>query len=230
MEQGWPKPEKIDIGDKENKVEKSSTKKELDSIFKEHPELAQFGTKEQYSEYIDTIFPDSKIKDIVYHGSEHTFSEFRNPSHPEFQKNKRIGTGTKEYGIYFTKYKHFAKYAGKNTNLYSVVVNAQNPYVFEGTNSLAFTNFIRRTFGNYLSKKIFGYTANPLQIQHISITKEQHDRLTEHSHDSINMGDKEELIVFEPEQIHILGTESDIEKFKEFIDKKKMVPDPHSSV
>ena len=27
------------------------------------------GTKEQYSSYLDTIFPDSKVKDIVYHGS-----------------------------------------------------------------------------------------------------------------------------------------------------------------
>lgn len=32
-------------------------------------ELNTIGTEEQYSQYLNTIFPDSKIKDIVYHGS-----------------------------------------------------------------------------------------------------------------------------------------------------------------
>ncbi|MCX6747890.1 MAG: hypothetical protein NTW98_03030, partial [Candidatus Nomurabacteria bacterium] len=51
----------------ENKIEKSQTKDGVDFVFKQHQELAEIGTKEQYSEYLENIFSESKIKDIVYH-------------------------------------------------------------------------------------------------------------------------------------------------------------------
>lgn len=38
-------------------------------LFESNPELANIGTPEQYSQYLDTVFPDSKVKDIVYHWS-----------------------------------------------------------------------------------------------------------------------------------------------------------------
>jgi len=41
----------------------------VSELFESNPELASIGTPEQYSQYLDTIFPDSKVKDIVYHGS-----------------------------------------------------------------------------------------------------------------------------------------------------------------
>ena len=47
----------------------SEVKKGVDNIFKDTVELSKIGTKEQYSEYLDTIFPDSKVKDVVYHGT-----------------------------------------------------------------------------------------------------------------------------------------------------------------
>ena len=39
-------------------------------LLKESPELAKIGTVEQYSQYLSTIFPNSKVKDIVYRGGE----------------------------------------------------------------------------------------------------------------------------------------------------------------
>jgi hypothetical protein len=38
-------------------------------LFESNSELANIGTAQQYSQYLDTIFPDSKVKDIVYHGT-----------------------------------------------------------------------------------------------------------------------------------------------------------------
>ncbi len=38
----------------------------VQEVFNLNPELASIGTAEQYSQYLDTIFPDSKVKDIVY--------------------------------------------------------------------------------------------------------------------------------------------------------------------
>jgi hypothetical protein len=36
----------------------------IEEIFNENPELSKIGTVEQYSQYLDTIFPDSKVKEI----------------------------------------------------------------------------------------------------------------------------------------------------------------------
>ena len=41
----------------------------INEIFQMNSDLPTIGTQEQYSRYLDTIFPDSKIKDIVYHGA-----------------------------------------------------------------------------------------------------------------------------------------------------------------
>ena len=42
---------------------------QIQEIFNQNPELSKIGTLEQYAIYLDTIFPDSKVKDIVYHFS-----------------------------------------------------------------------------------------------------------------------------------------------------------------
>ncbi|MCX6795485.1 MAG: hypothetical protein NT165_02025 [Candidatus Falkowbacteria bacterium] len=57
------------IPQKENEIENPQIRKGADFVFEQNPELAKIGTIEQYSQYLDTIFPDSKIKDIVYHGT-----------------------------------------------------------------------------------------------------------------------------------------------------------------
>lgn len=44
-------------------------KEGVTELFESNSELASIGTPEQYSQYLDTIFPDSKVKDIVYHFS-----------------------------------------------------------------------------------------------------------------------------------------------------------------
>lgn len=48
-------------------------KEEIDEgvshVFEQFPELASIGTKGQYNEYIKNIFPDSKFKKVVYHGT-----------------------------------------------------------------------------------------------------------------------------------------------------------------
>jgi hypothetical protein len=41
----------------------------IQDLFKNNPILDEIGTPKQYNEYLNTIFPNSKIKDIVYHGS-----------------------------------------------------------------------------------------------------------------------------------------------------------------
>ena len=54
----------------------NQVKEGVSEIFESSPELASIGTPQQYSQYLDSIFPDSKVKDIVYHGTEDNFDKF----------------------------------------------------------------------------------------------------------------------------------------------------------
>jgi hypothetical protein len=112
---------------------------------------------QQYSQYLDTIFPDSQVKNIVYHSTNDKFEKFK------------IGdTGYLGKGIYF-----FWDNIGKEKYNISAIINTTNPEIID----------------DYLNQKRSGDS-----ILHI-----------------------DELIVFEPEQIHILGSKQDIEGFKEFV-------------
>ncbi|MEN9582946.1 MAG: hypothetical protein RL641_900 [Candidatus Parcubacteria bacterium] len=57
-----------------NKHEKSPIKDGVDFVFEKNPNLAQIGAKDQYSEYLDTIFPDSVMRMILYRGDNIKFS------------------------------------------------------------------------------------------------------------------------------------------------------------
>jgi hypothetical protein len=51
-------------------VQPTEVKEGIKELFNSNAELASIGTPEQYSQYLDTIFPNSKVKDIVYRGGE----------------------------------------------------------------------------------------------------------------------------------------------------------------
>ena len=77
----------------------------VENIFNENLELTSIGTPEQYSQYLDTVFPDSKVKDIVYHGSKNNFTEFLK----EFLgSNTPEGSTSSKIGFYFSKDKFSA--------------------------------------------------------------------------------------------------------------------------
>ena len=68
-----------------------NVKEGVDFVFDENPELAKIGNREQYSQYLDTIFPDSKVKDIVYHGSFYTFDKFNKETKNRTQVTSELG-------------------------------------------------------------------------------------------------------------------------------------------
>ena len=47
----------------------TTVKSGVSEIFEANPELTSIGTPAQYSQYLESIFPNSEVKDIVYHGS-----------------------------------------------------------------------------------------------------------------------------------------------------------------
>lgn len=155
-------------------------KEGIDTIFENNPELSEIGTQEEYSKYLDTIFPESKVKDIVYHGSDVNIDKFSK----EFLNSgagQMLGSG-----FYFATTKDKAK-------------------------------FYTETVANKELKSYNPSIINIINPKEVSILSKSED-VAKTAQDG-NIDNKSgQYVVFEPEQIHILGSEQDIENFKQFID------------
>lgn len=135
--------------------------------------IPNYEAERLYQKYLETIFPESKIKDIVWHGSDKKITQFRKPT-AELSLGKPA--------IYFRK--KFIKHKKDSKISNAVIVNSEFPLIVEDFN-------------------------------------EYSERRSRIFHDSVYIKNEDEFAVFGPEQIHILGSESDIEKFKEFVFKEK---------
>jgi len=194
----------------ENKVEKPKIKMGVDFVFEQKPELMQIGTKEKYLEYLNTIFPDSKIKDIVYHGGEGSINEFVNPNDRTNYKANNIGTdsGKNKVGIYFTSDLSMAKQYSKGVNkdnreIYSVILNSNQPKITKVFFALDFKKMINKDFLN--PQRI---TNNDL----LNLKKEGYDSVVWMNY---------EYIVFDDKQIHKLGSEKDMGEFRKFVENQR---------
>jgi hypothetical protein len=161
----------------------------VDSLFSKFPELSDIGTKEQYSQYLETIFPNSKVKDIIYHSSPSKFTKFKDPS----------STGLSH--IWFSE-KPLDNQFG--SNVYFVVVNLQNPLIQSN-----------QDYDKEL--RSFESPSNPDWINNYHKTGElpkfKHDGTIRSS--SVDKG--KSITVRNPDQIHILGSKEDIDGFTQFV-------------
>lgn len=169
-----------------------------------------------YQKYLETIFPESKIKDIFWHGSPSKIDNFLSPGSEGYKKQETTTTGVA--GIYFSDKKHIAdkyqdfKKEGVSGYTYPVLLNVKKPIIVG-------------------DKATDGITDNTLGIVALwNIQKGVISGLRKSGVDAIKTGEyaskKEEnteIAVFDTEQIHILGSRSDIEKFKEFILSKNEI-------
>jgi hypothetical protein len=235
-------------------------KEGVDFVFEQNHELKQIGTKEQYSEYLDTVFPDSKVKDIVYHGSASTFDEFDNTS----KDIKSKAYGTPDNVVFFTTNYNVAKQYFENIPLgtaykggekiYSAIVNISNSYEvdFKGADyrGVGYEVIDKETGlstmdefdieSEYFSSKSDILRTKQYQnarqfytINEVTISNRSTDEIAVYARkngfDSTiiknvieqgTLGD--DIAVFNSsKQIHRLGSNQDIEKFKEFISESK---------
>jgi len=164
------------------------SKRKLEDLFKENPEFASTGTIDQYMDYLGTIFPSSKIKDIMYHGA----TEQRLPKDGKF----------KGYVTYFTDNKNYAQTFGFSVNrkIIMAVLDVNKPYM--APSELAdVPEEIHNT----------DVMTNPRIIKR---GKSDHDAVI-----GKDAGQKEgyTVAVFEPDQIHVLGTPKDLEGFRSYV-------------
>lgn len=170
--------------------------------------------KQLYTEYLTTIFPESKIRNIAYHWTSSTFEG------ENFDKSKLWSSTdniTNKLWFYFVpdkkvsdifiKWRKYKRENGKikvflpeNAKTLCVLLNIKNPEYIEGD-----------IFQKYAEEN----KMPPLKLDSdsIVITPQTKNILPEFS--------CENYIIFEQEQIHILGSKKDIKQLKEWLNSKK---------
>jgi hypothetical protein len=221
---------------------KSAVKGGVEELFNENPGLASVGTPQQYSAYLDTIFPNSKVKDIVYHGTKgEKFGEV------DFSKNIFGGNV-----FYVSTDKREAKgYAKKEGSIVSLLINAKNVQfqrdAFFGNrpqskaeiqaeiDAIKNSKFALEFIGEVVEIEVFPTLAEatefsernsgwePLtesvkqnklkELNNALVTTEEFDTVLTNN----DAGERTIYIVNQAEQIHILGNQKDIEGFKKFV-------------
>jgi len=179
----------------ENFNHNNDIKNGVDVVFKNYPELSKIGTPEEYSIYLDTIFPNSEVKDIVYHRSPNKFDKFDKSNTKEINGNR----------FYFSpfdtgRYGQFIKYSILDVKKLAKPFNKD------------FINDVNNKHPEYIKGKSKWFDL-PNQI-YMNAKKYGYDGV--YAYEGTN---DDEYSVYEPEQIHILGSKEDINGFKKFVNK-----------
>ena len=172
----------------ENKIEKPQIKNGVDFVFQQVPELADIGTMEQYSEYLDTIFPDSEVKDIVYHASPNKIENFRESM----------------FGNYFSysPIKH-----GFGNLVHGVCLDVKSPLIMPKPEDDVEAKIIyEKEYRNYNTPSYFTPEGSRVYKYDSSIER------------STVAKEGVQIRVRNPEQIHVLGSKQDMENFKKFME------------
>jgi hypothetical protein len=188
----------------------------VDELFEQNFKLSSIGTREEYSSYLDTIFPDSQVKDIVYHGSSNKIEKFNKDF---IGKNENV-LGVN--GIYLAVDKinaenYIMDSKGKKVSegLHFTVININNPLVVE-SGEKPFEKLYtldRVAFDNDYN--------NAKKLSSIEVTAELESRGFDAVYNKMNDW-QSSYVVFEPEQIHILGSEEDIRMFQEYLENQRV--------
>jgi hypothetical protein len=207
----------------------------VEFVFSQSSALEKLGTSDQYLEYLDTIFPNSTITDIVYHGTDSMWDYF----YRRVTENSMV-VGSVGIGFYFIPKSH--KYASRY--LIPAILNIEKPLLDLKYNIYDFGNRIDKTWREpekivihkeeLYTKGGFneGFVGHALsRIGNIKIISSAvlsqifTDVVKSLNHDSIiyraNPYGGEDIVVFNLKQIHILGSKQDIEKFRDFRDNQK---------
>lgn len=180
----------IEYGDEEIPLfMRTNIKPGVSELFISNPDLASIGTQQEYSDYLNTIFPNSKVKDILYHGT--SFAE-------AIEKFK-----TQNGRLYFSDDKTAAQYASwdqDNRNQFdptiptkpqviATIINLVNPVKLDGVP-------FKETETNKGGDGIIGTNIqDPLG------------------------GIENQYVVRDANQTYILGTKDDVNNFRRFVSR-----------
>ncbi|MBX7076956.1 MAG: hypothetical protein K1X33_06535, partial [Methanobacteriaceae archaeon] len=176
---------------------------------------------------------------IVYHGTDTKFDNFSK----DFIGSKE--KGALAYGFNFggQQAKVYAGNFGKGEKvLLSNLVSLQNPLILKGEGKYATASYPNFKENNFLidilkkngydvtqwqyyknsdNGKIFDYVTQKVGLKNFTniLKKEGYDGVLSITQSKENP----EIVVFEPEQIHILGSKADIQGFKDFVGNQNIL-------
>ena len=178
--------------------------KAIQEVFNANPELSKIGDVFSYAIYLDTIFPDSQIKDIVYRADKRTNLDSQTTVDDYTQLNVN--------GVFYTTELNYTKNYNKTLKgkIYPTLLNIVNPAEIKTKQDIERLGRNKAEFERINKLK---YSTNPKDSlifdNTIYKTKDKYGEVGK------------EMVVFEPEQIHILSSKADIEGFKEFVQEEK---------
>ena len=185
-----------------------------------------------YSQYLDTIFPDSKVKDIVYHGSSIRLDNFSNEKfadtfrdNPLLSQDEIDSVVNSSEGYYFTNNVEVAKTYGSIIN--KVILNTENLEIIKG-NGNNWDSIVDDEASMLLEETVTNTTRGFFQQQRIKNNSKNKGLLFENIIDQGGKANTEVIetsnviAVHEPEQIHILGSKSDIQGFRDFVKNEEV--------
>ena len=208
LSQIWKKRRVISKVNKE--LKKGIKENSILESYNKVPANKDIGTAYDYLDFLDNIYPNSKLNATFYHGGPKGITKFKTAKELG-STNKGINSATKDYGIYLADDKSLAQYyAGThkkaNRHLYNVRVNVQNPMRYETNNW-------------YMDK--FNTTGD-LRFRPGEITQKWYDKLNLKNYDGIyhtkskNAFDNGELVMFDGNNIHIMGTPEESQMFRKW--------------
>lgn len=192
--------------------------KDIDYVFSQSPELASIGNKAQYLQYLSTIFQNSKVKDIVYHGVVKGREAFNNILEKGFDfKSKRNWDSPKSSfkeddntGMFFSDRATAQSYGLELT----YKVNEKGEY-----EDFAYDNTIPALL-NIKSLDTSSITSSGSAARFYRENKNK-PLIGMYGLEGGSEGVHYNYVVFEPEQIHILASKQDIENFSNFVNNTK---------
>lgn len=210
--------------------------KGVQELFVSNPGLNAVGTPQQYSAYLDSIFPDSQVKDIVYHdGGQGKIKE-------EGFRKDMIGIadgGVLGDGFYFYVDRN-KRYDDWRSDTESVLLNITNLSTRKDIIDQSSYVGQKPTIGSSLYEMALSELSgiphdskrqNPSGL-HGKYIGNYSEQLAKIGIDGLTgpRGGNTEIVVFEPEQIHILGSQKDIAGFKKFVATSTMPTTMYSKV
>ena len=151
--------------------------------------VKDFGTLWDYQTYLDNVFPNSKVKNILWHGSK--VKGLQSFSTDAIGSNMPIKGSV---GMYLAPEKTTAVNYGSKGDIYPVLLNSENPFI---TNQF---------FG--------GIPKNGVNVAKIS-PKARNTILAEN--DAVIAPARGEIAFFNPDNALILGSDRDVQGFRNFI-------------
>ena len=164
----------------------AAVKPGVQELFEDNPELAAIGTPEQYSQYLDTIFPDSKVKDILYHGNLERVLNLKN--------NLHVGTKNQAVSRILNLQDEYNKYDVEG-KIYSLIINLKS---FNRVKDAGFD------WSNVINKN-----KNVDGVVYLNTPESVFDKKALDSY-----------LVFDKNNIHVLGNKEDTEGFKDFVQRQ----------